>query len=56
MRREIPTAVFVAVVVIVLLIAGFLVWRAAGPRREIVLEKAAKPYPAPPIFKQAPPK
>ncbi len=55
MKREIPTAVFVIIIVAVLLIAGILFWRASGPRGEVVLEKAEKPYPAPPIFQQKPP-
>ncbi len=56
MQKEIPPAVFIAVIVIVLLLVAFFVWRASGPKGEVVLEKAAKPYPAPPIFKQPPPK
>ncbi len=56
LRREIPTPLFIAVIILVLLIAVALFWRKIGGRAEIVLEKAEKPYPTPPIFKQPPPR
>lgn len=56
LRREIPTSVFIAIVILVLIIAVAIVWRKAGGRGEIVLEKAEKPYPVPPIFQKQPPK
>ncbi|MEM1544810.1 MAG: hypothetical protein QW795_09030 [Candidatus Bathyarchaeia archaeon] len=55
LRREIPTSVFIAIVILVLIVAAAIIWRKAGGRGEVVLEKAEKPYPVPPIFqKQSP--
>lgn len=55
LRREIPTPIFIAIVILVLIVAAFFVWRGLGRRGEIVLEKAEKPYPTPPIFQKQPP-
>lgn len=55
LRREIPLPLFIVIIIIVLAILGIALWRKVGGRTEIVLEKAEKPYPAPPIFKQRPP-
>ncbi|MCS7187547.1 MAG: hypothetical protein N3B10_13105 [Armatimonadetes bacterium] len=55
-KREIPTFVFIAIVILAVVIAVAVVWRKSGGRGEIVLEKAEKPYPVPPIFQKQPPK
>ncbi|MCS3919714.1 hypothetical protein Q2T83_13965 [Fervidibacter sacchari] len=51
LSREIPLTVAVIVIVVALIIAGVVLWRKTTTGGEIVLEKAAKPYPVPPIFK-----
>ncbi len=56
LRREIPTVVFVAIVVLAVIIAAVILWRrAGGGGGEVILEKAEKPYPVPPIFQKQPP-
>ncbi|MCS7263412.1 MAG: hypothetical protein NZ805_01115 [Armatimonadetes bacterium] len=56
LRREIPTSVFIAIVMIVLIVAIAFIWRKTGGQGQIILEKAEKPYPVPPIFQKQPPK
>lgn len=56
LRREIPTSVFVVIIILVLLVAVAIIWRKTGGRGEVVLEKAEKPYPVPPIFQKQPPR
>ncbi|MCS7188063.1 MAG: hypothetical protein RMK89_14100 [Armatimonadota bacterium] len=55
MRQEITTSVFVAIVIIVLIVAIAIIWRKTGGQGHIILEKAEKPYPVPPIFQKQPP-
>jgi hypothetical protein len=50
-RREIPMPIVIVIIVAALLIAGVILWRKTTKGGEIVLEKAEKPYPVPPIFK-----
>ncbi len=51
LRREIPMPIVIVIVVAALLIAGVILWRKTTTGGQIVLEKAEKPYPIPPIFK-----
>jgi len=51
LRREISAFVFALVVIIALIIAATIIWRKTGGQREIILEKAEKPYPGIPIVK-----
>lgn len=55
-QREIPTPVFIAVIILVLVIAVAIIWRKTGGQGQVVLEKAEKPYPVPPIFKKQQPR
>lgn len=56
LRREIPTGVFIAIVILVLIVAIAIVWRKSSSGGQVILEKAEKPYPIPPIFQKQPPK
>ncbi len=51
LRREIPMPIVIVIIVAALLIAGVILWRKTTTGGQIVLEKAEKPYPIPPIFK-----
>lgn len=52
LKREIPTGVFIAIVILALIIAVAIVWRKSSSGGQVVLEKAEKPYPVPPIFQK----
>jgi hypothetical protein len=55
LRREIPLPIVIIVIAVALLIAGIILWRGTTRGGEIILEKAEKPYPVPPIFQKPPP-
>ncbi len=56
LKREIPTGVFIAIVILALIVAVAIVWRKSSSGGQIILEKAEKPYPVPPIFQKQQPR